>query len=295
LNILFTMNSTYISPLIVTLKSLFDNCSGSINIYIMHSDIEKNKICQLSQFVSKYGHNLYPLAIKKNLFSDAPVNSYYTKEMYYRLIAHMFLPEEVDKILYLDPDILVLNPIEQLYEIELNNFLFGAAAHTKPVIGYINKIRLKTESATYFNSGVLLINVDKLRTEKSDISQLNNYIKNHSSELILPDQDVLNGLYGDRIMPLNEYLYNYDARRYHSYLVSSKGLVNMDYIIHNTVILHFCGKHKPWHKNYPYRFGILYKHYYKLAHRVYNNIDITDINNINDNVKFNEDIALSSL
>jgi len=34
--------------------------------------------------------------------------------MYYRLLAFKFLPEELDRILYLDPDILVINPIDEL-------------------------------------------------------------------------------------------------------------------------------------------------------------------------------------
>lgn len=265
-NILVTLNAAYISPLKVMLKSLFDNCSESLDIYLMHADIREAEINQLSKFVTRHGHTLYPLLVDKDVFSDAPVNSYYSKEMYYRLIAHTLLPYHVDKVLYLDPDILVLNPIEPLYRIELGDCFFAAAAHAKPMISYINKIRLKIESNRYYNSGVLLINVGRLRTE-TDVSQLYNYIRKHVNELILPDQDVLNGLYWDKIKPLDEYLYNYDARRYRSYLISSKGRVNIDYIIHNTVILHFCGKHKPWHRNYPYRFGILYKHYQKMSER----------------------------
>lgn len=268
MNIVVTLNATYILPLKVMLKSLFDNCSNSLSIYIIHSNISDAEINRLSEYVAKHGHTLHPLLVDDGIFSDAPVGSYYSKEMYYRLMAHTILPGHVTKALYLDPDILVLNPVEPLYEIDVENYFYAAAAHLKPMINYINKIRLKTESNRYYNSGVLLINVERLRKE-ANISQLHNYIKKHASELILPDQDILNCLYWNKILPLNEYLYNYDARRYRSYLISSKGMVNIDYIIHNTVILHFCGKHKPWHKNYPYRFGILYKHYAKMAERTY--------------------------
>ncbi|NLC67637.1 MAG: glycosyltransferase family 8 protein [Clostridiaceae bacterium] len=268
MNIVVTLNKAYLFPLKVMLKSLFDNCSSNLDIYIIYSDISKPEIDKLSEYVAKHGHALHPLKIESDTFSDAPVNSYYSKEMYYRLMAHEILPGHVGKALYLDPDILILNPVEPLYSIDLGNYFYAAAAHLKPMINYINKIRLKTESNKYYNSGVLLINVELLRKE-ADISQLHNYIKKHAGELILPDQDVLNGLYWNRILPLNEYLYNYDARRYRSYFISSKGMVNIDFIIKNTVILHFCGKHKPWHKNYPYRFGILYKHYEKMAERAY--------------------------
>lgn len=276
MNILVTLNSAYIPPLKVMLKSLFDNCSEKIEVYLIHSDIKESDIERLWAFVEACGHALYPLGVDRNIFAEAPVNFYYPPEMYYRLIAHTVLPEHVDKILYLDPDILVLNPIEQLYYTELDGYYFAAAAHSKPVIDYINKLRLRTESNKYYNSGVLLINVELLRKEV-DVRQIFDYIQEHANELILPDQDVLNGLFWNKIKPLDEYLYNYDARRYGTYLIATKGRVNLDFVIHNTVILHFCGRQKPWHPNYKYRFGILYKHYQKLVQRTenYNEYELT--------------------
>ena len=71
------------------------------------------------------------------------------------------------------------------------------------------------------------------------------------------------GFSGTKLNP-DEYLYNYDTEvSFIPYCV--KGRVNMDYVIYNTVILHFCGKQKPWHPNYKYRFGVLYKYYQKMV------------------------------
>ena len=42
-------------------------------------------------------------------------------------------------------------------------------------------------------------------------------------------------------------------------------LLRMDGIINHTMILHFCGKRKPWQKQYTGKFHSLYKHYEKLA------------------------------
>lgn len=266
MNILVALNENYIPPLKVMLRSLFDNCGEKLAVYMLHTEIGEEKQQELSEFAMRHGHMLYPLAVELDTFAEAPVNSYYSKEMYYRLLAHTILPEGVDRALYLDPDILVLNPIDDLYNTELDDHFFAAAAHAKPMIGYINKIRLGTEANSYYNSGVLLINVERLRREM-DVSLLFDYVKKNAAKLILPDQDLLNGLYWEKIKPLDECLYNYDARRYRSYLIGSMGQVNIDYIVHNTVILHFCGKQKPWKSNYPYRFGILYKHYQKLTEK----------------------------
>lgn len=86
----------------------------------------------------------------------------------------------------------------------------------------------------------------------------------HKKELVLPDQDVLNALYGDRILPLDDAIWNYDARHYKSYHLASSGQHDTKWVIQNTAILHFCGKAKPWKPGYFYRFGALYLHY---AHR----------------------------
>ena len=86
-------------------------------------------------------------------------------------------------------------------------------------------------------------------------------------ELLLPDQDLLNAMYGDRILSLDDSIWNYDARNYNNYLLRSAGEQNIAWVMSHTSILHFCGKAKPWKPNYFYRFGLLYQHYIQLARR----------------------------
>ena len=89
-----------------------------------------------------------------------------------------------------------------MYNIELDKYYFAAAAHTKPVIDYINKIRLKIDSNKYYNSGIMLL---MALQEEVDISHILGYIREHANELILPDQDVLNGLFWNKIQTPDEY------------------------------------------------------------------------------------------
>lgn len=74
-------------------------------------------------------------------------------------------------------------------------------------------------------------------------------------------------MYGDRILPLDDAVWNYDARNFNSYRLRSSGKADADWVIDNTAILHFCGRAKPWKPGYPYRFGILYKHCARLAQK----------------------------
>jgi lipopolysaccharide biosynthesis glycosyltransferase len=90
-------------------------------------------------------------------------------------------------------------------------------------------------------------------------------VQKNRARLILPDQDIINALYAKQIKNLDEKFYNYDARYFSYYKLTSNGYWHMEHVIRNTVILHFCGKKKPWKKDYSGKFHSLYKHYEKLA------------------------------
>ncbi len=82
---------------------------------------------------------------------------------------------------------------------------------------------------------------------------------------MLPDQDVFNALYGSQTLPLDDRIWNYDSRHYTNYKVKDAGNADMDWVMEHTVMLHFCGKNKPWKKSYSGRFAALYKHYRRQA------------------------------
>lgn len=266
MNLLVTLNSNYIKPLKVMLKSLFMNNPKEVfNIYLIHVSLSEEELKMLELFIAKHGCRLFVIKVDDDCFSDAPVLFHYTKEMYFRLLAYQLLPESLDRILYLDPDILILNPIRALYETELGNNLYAAAYHDKISVKEINKLRLLPyEIDAYYNSGVLLMNLEQLRITANE-KEIFDFVIENRAKLIMPDQDILNALYAKQITNLEEKLYNYDARYYDYYRITSNGIYDMDYIINRTVILHFCGKKKPWTKRYTGKFHSLYKHYEKCA------------------------------
>lgn len=105
----------------------------------------------------------------------------------------------------------------------------------------------------------------ELQRQTIDENVIFQFVERNRSKLIMPDQDILNALYSKKIKTLDEKLYNYDARYYRYYKLMSNRIWDMDHVICNTVILHFCGKKKPWRKDYSGKFHALYKHYQKLA------------------------------
>lgn len=267
MNILVTLDKNYLYPLKVMLGSLFINNPGEVfHIYIIGDGLDEKDYLDLDDFASKKSSFIHPVDFDESIFDKAPAIRYYSKAMYYRLLAAELLPKDLDRILYLDPDILVINKIREFYQIDFGQKLFAAASHgdRMGVIDTVNKIRLSNMKAdSYFNSGVMMVNLIKTREEIKK-EEIFSYIGKNGKELILPDQDALNALYGHKILEVDDSLYNYDTRHFKRHFISSRAVKDMDWVVKNTVFLHFCGRTKPWHKGYLGYFSALYKHYEKL-------------------------------
>ena len=268
ISILVSLDQNYLPQLQVLLTSLVQNNPGErFELYLLHSGIPKEMLETVSRPWLVLGNSFHPVLVEERLFAGAPTTKQYPKEMYYRLLAGRLLPKQLKRILYLDPDILVINPLRPLWEMDLGENLFAAAAHTgkTELANNVNRLRLGTKH-DYYNSGVLLINLESCR-ERISPEDLFRYVEEHGKEMLLPDQDILNALYGDWILPLDDAVWNYDARNYNTYRMASAGTRNLNWVMRHTAILHFCGKAKPWKPGYLYRFGVLYLHYAQMTRR----------------------------
>ncbi|WP_283588290.1 glycosyltransferase family 8 protein [Limosilactobacillus viscerum] len=266
MNLLFSIDDYFVRQLETVLLSIHLNTrERQIDVYVLQKETLV-KGAELSRFCDHLGMKYHPIQVKDELFVDAPVTDRYPTTIYYRLLAHELLPTDLHKILYLDADVLCINDLSSLYNQNIDDDLYASAIHTEltNTTEVINKIRLQNFDADgYYNSGVLLMNLDRIRgTVKS--ADIFSYIRDHI--LLLPDQDVLNALYGKYIKSVPDQIYNFDTRNGKIYEAISFGVCTTDWVIKNTVILHYCGRDKPWleHKNTG-RYTALYKNYYHLA------------------------------
>ncbi|KRK79019.1 glycosyltransferase [Companilactobacillus nodensis DSM 19682 = JCM 14932 = NBRC 107160] len=263
MNLLFAIDDNVVDQLLTTLHSIQVNTPNvPLDIYV----IQKSKLKQtekITTFCDKTDIEYHPVMIGDE-FKDAPTTDRYPATIYYRLLAHKYLPKDLDRILYLDVDILVINNLLPLYELDFDGNMYAAASHAalaNDVTDSINKLRLGNyEAESYYNSGVMLMNLPMIR-EQVHAEDIFNYIKANQLTLFLPDQDVLNGLYGHQFKKIPDEIYNYDARMSTIYQALGGGLWNLDWVIDHTVVLHFCGRDKPWRSEYRGRYSGLYKHY----------------------------------
>lgn len=268
INLLVTFDQNYIRPFEVMIKSLVTtNANETFHVWLLHSEIPIEKLQALHEFCSEQRVTLTPIKVDRAIFEHAPISKQYPQEMYYRLLAPLLLPESMDKVLYIDPDILVINSVRPLWDIDLQDHAFAAASHSGvfDLMSDVNRVRLGQEH-DYYNSGVILMDLRKAR-ELVCAQDIFDYVAEHAAELLLPDQDVFNALYGDDTLQIDDTIWNFDPRYFSAYRLRSNGQCDMDWLMQNTVFLHFCGKRKPWKATYSSRFAALYKHYMNLTFR----------------------------
>lgn len=255
MNLLFALNSGYVGPLCVCLKSIMESNPGThFDIYIAYSSLTKDDFERLGSSVDRGRSVIIPIVIDDSLFEGSEYLKRTSKETYYRLLAMDYIPGGVDRILYLDPDIVVINPLDSFYNIEFGGKLFAGAPHFKHVMNKFNSRRLRLpRTMPYINAGVLMINLRSLR-ECCSSEKIISFINTTDIRLVLADQDVLNAMFYDKILPVSALKYNLDEKTY----LKNAPRIDRDWVDKNTVIIHYNGAKKPWKGKYKGKLGDYY-------------------------------------
>lgn len=269
LEIVVTCDEGYLGPLRIMLLSLrANNRAENIRVWILHRGIPQLALESLAVFCGHIEIELAPRMVDQALFAHARSSERYPQEMYYRMLAPHVIDADINRALYLDPDILIINPLTPIFDIELGACVFAAASHTDAIhpATALNNVRLNT-SELYFNTGVILMDMRRAKA-LIDPDEIFAFAMEHERKLLFPDQDIFNALYGEHTLPVPDQVWNYDARKYPDNIIRTGGEATLDWVMNNTAILHFCGRDKPWAPKYRGQFAALYKHYATLARRI---------------------------
>lgn len=256
MNFLITLDANYIPQGRLMLSTLRrSNPDAPLDVYVMHTSLQEEHLSQLESA----GCQIHGVYVDPEEFAGAPVTDRYPSEMYYRILAAKYLPQELERILYLDPDMIILGDLRELYDLPLaDRYYYAAATHLKEFWRRINEKRLDLpEKGIYINSGVLLMNLSLLRREQKE-ADVYNYIEKHRKALMLPDQDIISALYGPKILEIDPYVYNMTEKLF-TLRPESEAWMNLDWVRKNSRIIHYCGRNKPWKKNYKGRLNVFYE------------------------------------
>lgn len=266
MNLLFAINKGYVEQLNILLTSIqYSNNEENFDVYVLHKNLNKNDKEYIEQGLENNIRINY-IKIPKSEIDNFPVyEKRYPVEIYFRLYASKYLPQHIDKILYLDADIVVINKLNELYNMDFEDKYYIAATHIRKLLHKFNEIRLNIkEDEPYINTGVLLINLSELR--KIDIEhKVIRFINKNKKILMLPDQDIISGIFGNKIKIIDGLKYNLgdrDLRKYN--LNNPNNKITLRWICKNTVIIHYYGRNKPWKENYIGKLGVFYNKFRRI-------------------------------
>ena len=273
MNILLSCNSQYVFPTNVLIKSiLFNNTDDDINFWIMH-DIQDDLIDKISSVCTDPRCKIHDIAIDTSVFGEMVIpkkyNQHVSIETYFRLLILDYLPNNLERVLYMDTDTICNKNLSFIYSVDLKNNLLAACED----YGFVLRPHIKKQvyhnlnfqdDDLYFNAGVILFNLSEIRKTYTT-KEILNFIKQNSDRILFHDQDVINKIFHGRILSLPItmncrpffFLYTYKME---------KKIISKAYIIHYGP--------KPWNIKYTGTCLDLFWHYAFLAgyEKEYNSI-----------------------
>lgn len=264
MDIVFCISDNYIKHCAISIASILENNKNNCTTFhIISNDItDKNKNL-LIKMLEKYKQKIFFYHFDNRKISAWPcfkekMPPHVTLQTYYRLFIPEILPSNINKVLYLDSDIIVLSDLLELWQTNITTYSVGVIAgqwtnYTEAAnrLDYNNK-------EIYFNAGVILMNLKYLReinlTQKSI-----DFITNYQEKIIYHDQDVLNKLLVDSklILPVKWNVCSFKKTDHIPTIYQST--------IHDArkhpCIVHFFSPVKPWNPKSLHPFKSLYYFY----------------------------------
>ena len=275
LNVLYASNDNYSRHLSTSLYSLLENNSSfkDISIYVLTLGLSTENKEKLITITNKFNRNLNFINmdnIRSKFKMDFDIGGFDISIML-RLFVGEVLSDDIDRILYLDCDTVVLNSVYDLWNTNLNSNIIGAVYEPTIYKKVKDSIDLN-EDDPYFNSGVLLIDLNKWKNGNIQ-SKLLDFYKKKNGKLFASDQDLINGVLKGNIQYLspkynfftNFYYFPYKELVKQSPLYSNISYEEFKTSKANPTILHYLGDERPWIAGNLNHYRKHYEHYLSLT------------------------------
>lgn len=244
INLAMSFNSRYMKYAYVMLTSLLINKSedSQIRLFVLHSDLSFDDQRVIKRMVEIAGSTVEFIFINDEFFpEEMPTTVDWSLEIYYRLLIPELLPEDLDRVLYIDADVIINHPLDELYVSPFDGNLICACENfgdlnfgeyrRRIFEGHLEK------GLPYVASGLLLMNLEELRP----LSPFGLYLEaaeKFDYHLEMPDMDLLNYVHAGKIKVLDKYRYQIFAMQSYTEGVRYEEAKKC-------VIVHYAG-HKPW-------------------------------------------------
>lgn len=258
MNIIYASNDIYAKHLGISMLSLLENNQDikKIVIYILDQHISLENKNKLQSIIEKYNRELIYIDISEfeKLIPFDFNTSGYNPITLSRLFLCNYLPKPMDRILYLDCDTIISGSIAELETIPFKGNYVAAVpelympVEKKALIGH-------AQNETYYNAGVLLVNMDLWRENKIEIEFVE-YYRLMNGQLLYNDQDIINHCCKGKIKKLShKYNLSTNLFYFHRFFVKklqpaydTSSSIKYNEILKHPSIIHYMGDERPWIK-----------------------------------------------
>ena len=250
-------DENYAMPMTVMLASVLANLrqKQQLLIVVLDGGIQPSTKQKIIRSLSKYKDQIRFDWLKPDhsLLQDVPLQRHLTLAAYYRLLIPEVLPANLDKVLYLDCDMIVRGDIATLWQLDVGeNYVLAVQDDNQPLVsvGYAlqnyQALGLQPDQK-YFNSGLLVINLKKWRAETISRKVIQ-FSTQHHSYIENADQDGLNAVFRGHWGQLSE-RWNQMPRihTYSSWQESPYDEATFKALRDTPYIIHYTNSPKPWH------------------------------------------------
>lgn len=180
--------------------------------------------------------------------SDAPQRLH--RSVLLRVLLPAYVPQNVERLVYMDADMICLRPLDELFRLELgDNAVAAVSIHSGK-----NSAALKLSSGRYFNAGLLVMAVPVWRSRELT-QRVVDYYQRHSENLPLLEQDALNAVLDGEFTELDECF---------NFLVEVNNPLTIKYP-ETAAVLHCVNEAKAWTKGCMPQIYALYWRYVRLS------------------------------
>jgi lipopolysaccharide biosynthesis glycosyltransferase len=231
-------DENYAMPLAVTVYSASLNLKSkqTIELFVIDGGIKESTKFRIKKSLASESITISWVQPTEKLFDKLPMTDTLTTATYYRLLIAQLIPTHFHKAIYLDTDVVVKGNLSQLWNIDIGD-------------NYVLAVQdICQRSFKYFNSGVLVINLEKWRTENIG-SRVIEYIEQNRDSIRWLDQDGLNGVLAEKWGELDPRWNQMHAIHECSSWTESPYAEDVyNDVLHNPYILHFTTPPKPWQR-----------------------------------------------
>lgn len=269
MNAVWSTSDLYSQIAAASIASVLENCKDidDINIYIIDMGISETHKKWIDELVKSYNKSLYwldKLNIEQFVGVHIDVGRWHIST-YSRLFLTRIMPKNVDKVIYIDCDMIIRKSLKDLWEMDMEDYYVMAADDCRGTM-YRDNIGVARDSI-YTNNGLMVINLKSWRDNKIDQAFVE-FIRKYKGDITYMDQGVLNGvlqpLHKVKLLPISYnaqtvcYDLGYDgieACRKPVWAYSREEFeksISDPYIVHFTTC--FMSGTRPWFKNDKHRY-----------------------------------------